>query len=84
MNKRVIEIDFDVIAEEVAEAFAQKAGFDEKEKELLRLSNLEVLETLSSEDVQRDLIEHYVEKSAKLLDGLSEIINILGVGFKNE
>lgn len=48
----------------MAEVFTKKTGFGEKE--LLRLSNLEVLETLSSEDFQRDLTEHYVEKNSKI------------------
>lgn len=74
MTKRSIEIDLDLIAEKVAEVIAEKMELSEKEKETLKQSNLEVLETLSDDDFQNKIVASYVAKTEKLLGKFGGLI----------
>lgn len=74
MTKRRIEIDLDLIAEKVAEVVAEKMELSEKEKETLKQSNLEVLETLSDDDFQEKIVASYVAKTEKQLGKFGGLI----------
>ncbi len=74
MTKRSIEIDLDLIAEKVAEVVAEKMELSEKEKETLKQSNLEVLETLSDDDFQEKIVASYVAKTEKQLGKFGGLI----------
>ena len=78
MTKKNIEIDLDLIAEKVADVIVDKMELDEKNKEVAKQINLEVLKTVDDEDFQNAMIAHYVDKTEKTFNVLGKLHKILG------
>lgn len=80
MTKQSIEIDLDLIAEKIAEVVAEKMELSEKEKEIFKQSNLEILKTLSDDDFQNQIVSRYVDETEKLLEKFGGLIKkIIGL-----